>query len=90
MAEMQVVQAGPLEELARRVFEAAGTPQDLAAHVAQHLVRANLSGHDSHGVIRIPRYVEQIERGGLVADARTEVVRDWPGTAVVDAKRGFG
>ncbi|HEX2184189.1 MAG TPA: Ldh family oxidoreductase, partial [Chloroflexota bacterium] len=76
--------------LSRRVFEAAGTPPDLAAHVAQHLVRANLSGHDSHGVIRIPRYVEQIERGGLVADARPEVVRDWPGTAVVDAKRGFG
>lgn len=90
MAEMQVVAPGPLEEMARRIFVAAGTPEDLAGDVARHLVKANLSGHDSHGVIRIPRYMQMIEQGNLVADARPEVVRDWPATAVVDGKRGFG
>jgi LDH2 family malate/lactate/ureidoglycolate dehydrogenase len=90
MAEMHLIQAAPLEELARAIFVAAGTPDDLAAHVARHLVKANLSGHDSHGVIRIPRYVQSIEQGTLDAKARPEVVKDWPGVAVVDAKRGFG
>jgi LDH2 family malate/lactate/ureidoglycolate dehydrogenase len=90
MAETHLIMPEPLEDLSRRIFVAAGTPEDLAQHVARHLVMANLSGHDSHGVIRIPRYVQSIEQGSLVADARPEVVRDWPGAAVVDAKRGFG
>lgn len=90
MAEMYAVPPGPLEELARRIFAAAGTPEDQAAHVARHLVKANLSGHDSHGVIRIPSYLRSIKQGGIVADARPEVVKEWPGVAVVDGKRAFG
>jgi LDH2 family malate/lactate/ureidoglycolate dehydrogenase len=90
MAEIYAVAPGPLEEMARRIFVAAGTPDDLAAHVARHLVRSNLSGHDSHGVLRIPRYVQSIEQGGLIPDARPEVVQDWPAAAVVEGKRGFG
>ncbi|MDQ3702816.1 MAG: Ldh family oxidoreductase [Chloroflexota bacterium] len=90
MAEMHLVKPEALQELAQRIFVAAGTPEDLATHVARHLVKANLSGHDSHGVIRIPRYVESIEQKSLAATARPEVVRDWPGAAVVDGKRGFG
>ncbi len=90
MAEMHHVKPHLLQEMAQRIFVAAGTPEDLAAHVARHLVKANLSGHDSHGVIRIPRYVQMIEQGTLAGAARPEVVRDWPATAVVDGKRGFG
>jgi LDH2 family malate/lactate/ureidoglycolate dehydrogenase len=90
MADMRLVAPAALQEMAARIFVAAGTPDDLAAHVARHLVKANLSGHDSHGVIRIPRYVQSIEQGTLMAGARPEVVREWPSAAVVDAKRGFG
>jgi LDH2 family malate/lactate/ureidoglycolate dehydrogenase len=90
MADTLLIKAEPLERLAAGIFVAAGTPQDLADHVARHLVKANLSGHDSHGVIRIPSYVRSINSGSLVADARPEVVRQTPGAAVVDGKRGFG
>jgi hydroxycarboxylate dehydrogenase B len=90
MAEMLQVPAETLEEFAARTFVAAGTPEDLAAHVARHLVKANLSGHDSHGVIRVPAYVSQIGSGRLVADARPEVVREQLAAAVIDGKRGFG
>lgn len=90
MAEVQVVKAEALEGLARSIFAAAGAPEDVAAHVAAHLVKANLSGHDSHGVIRIPRYVQLIDEGTLVPHARPEVVREWPAAAVVDGRRGFG
>src|SRR5688572_14116767 len=90
MAEMQQVPAATLEELARKIFVAAGTPDDLAAHVAAHLVKANLSGHDSHGVIRIPAYLNSAKSGRLVPDARPEVIKAGPSVAVVDGKRGFG
>lgn len=90
MAEMQLVPADALEDVAARIFTAAGTPNDLAKHVAQHLVKANLSGHDSHGVIRIPAYVSQIKGGRLVADGRPEVIQEGASAAVVDGKRGFG
>jgi hydroxycarboxylate dehydrogenase B len=90
MSDTLLIKAEPLESLAAGIFVAAGTPQDLADHVARHLVKANLSGHDSHGVIRIPSYVRSINSGSLVADARPEVVRQTPGAAVVDGKRGFG
>jgi len=90
MAEMNLIAPGPLKDLARRIFVAAGAPEDLAATTAEHLVKANLSGHDSHGVIRIPAYLRQIDAGRLVPNARPEVVQEWPATAVVDGKHTFG
>ena len=47
-------QADTLRELATRIFAALGAPDDVAATVAGALVTANLMGHDSHGVLRIP------------------------------------
>ena len=90
MAEMHFVPVEALQDVAARIFTAAGTPNDLAKHVAQHLVKANLSGHDSHGVIRIPAYVSQIKGGRIVADGRPEVIEQGASSAVVDGKRGFG
>src|SRR6266498_3831084 len=90
MAEMTHVAPGVLEDLAARIFVAAGTPEDLAKHVAQHLVKANLSGHDSHGVIRIPAYIAQSKTERLAVGARPEVIKDGVSSAVVDGKRGFG
>jgi LDH2 family malate/lactate/ureidoglycolate dehydrogenase len=90
MAEMLAVAPGPLEEMTKRIFIGAGAPEDIAAHTAEHLIKANLSGHDSHGVIRVPAYLRQIENGVLDPAARPEVVREWPGTALVDANHAFG
>lgn len=71
-----------LEELTASLLEAAGTPPDLATLVARHLVGTNLTGHDSHGVLRIPWYLELIAGEKIVPDARPEVVRELPGAAV--------
>jgi hydroxycarboxylate dehydrogenase B len=67
-----------------------GTPEDIADEVGSHLTRANLSGHDSHGVARLPQYVGQIERGDLRPGARPAVLAESATTAVFDAQRGFG
>ena len=77
-------------EVARAIFQAAGTPSEHARIVAQLLVEANLTGHDSHGLIRIPQYLGSVARGNLITDAEAEIVRQNPLTAIVDGHWGFG
>lgn len=79
-----------LEELATRLTAAGGAPADIAALVAHHLVDANLCGHDSHGVLRIPSYIEMVDRGQLRPAARPTVVQERPTTATLDGAHGYG
>jgi len=79
-----------LERFVKDVFQGMGADEDVAGEVAHHLVRSNLSGHDSHGVIRVPQYVAQAEEGSLVPGARPTIARESPVTALIDAHRGFG
>ena len=83
-------QAAALEGFARRIFLAMGASGPVAATVAGHLVRANLSGHDSHGMLRIPQYVADADRGDLVPSATAAVVSESGAVGIVDAGRGFG
>ena len=87
---MQHWSAQDLEPFVGRVLEAVGTVPDIAGVVASHLIRSNLSGHDSHGVIRVMQYVAQIEEGEIVPSARPELVRESDATCLIDAHRGFG
>lgn len=82
--------AGPLEDFIRAICLKVGTDQAAADEVAHHLVRANLSGHDSHGVLRMPWYVTQIDNGQLDPAAQPQVVREFGATALFDAGRAFG
>lgn len=85
-----VLSADRLTAFAAALMEGLGTPADLARQVAESLVSANLAGHDSHGVIRLPWYAEFADRGLAVPDARPQVVRNEGATAVVDGHRGWG
>ena len=91
MAVAASVRAGDqLERFARAVCIAFGTDEAIASVVAGHLARANLSGHDSHGVIRLPWYRESARSGEMVPSARAEVISETGSIAVIDAHRGFG
>ena len=79
-----------LEGFVAGVFRAMRADDDVAAEVARHLVRANLSGHDSHGVIRVPKYVAQADRGELLPAARPAIVHETHVTGLIDGHRGFG
>jgi len=79
-----------LEALARDIFQAIRVPPDGAAWMAQLLVRANLCGHDSHGVIRIPQYINSWRRGEANPRAEPQIVQQGPATALIDGKLGFG
>lgn len=79
-----------LQEFIERLLTAAGADSEEARIVAKHCVAANLSGHDSHGVIQIPVYIDRIKRGHIVPGAPFEVVRETPTSLVVDGNWGFG
>lgn len=79
-----------LTEVSRVIFEAAGASSEEAAIVTRHLVEANLAGHDSHGMIRIPKYVARMESQQIVPNAPFEVVRESPSSLVIDGNWGFG
>ena len=87
---MIIVPAQPLRDHLIRTLVRYGAAADEAAEVAGHLTEASLTGHDSHGVLRAPWYVEKIQAGELVPGAPVTVVEDSPTTAVVDGGWGFG
>ncbi len=79
-----------LEALATRIFAALGVPDGDAAWVARLLVRANLRGHDSHGVIRVPQYAGSIRKGDTNPRPAMQVLHETPTTAIVDGDLGLG
>jgi uncharacterized oxidoreductase len=79
-----------LQSLIAAVFAAAGCPADEAERIARYLLSANLAGHDSHGVIRTPRYVQWLQEGKVLAGQSLTMVQDGPVHATVDGNWGFG
>ena len=79
-----------LEKVSYHIFRAKGASDHEAKTVAAHQVKANLVGHDSHGVIHISEYVERINRGHIVPGAPFVVEKEAPCTAVINGNWGFG
>lgn len=86
----RLIEAQALTAWASRFLRAMGAEADAAGEVARHLVGANLAGHDSHGVIRIPQYKAQADMGMLHPAARPAIQRENGVCALVDGARGFG
>src|SRR4051812_49400702 len=87
---MPKIQADRLEEIGRALFEAAGAPKEEAALVMRHIVGANLVGHDSHGVIQIPTYIDRIKVGHIAPGAPWVIVKESANHTVVDGHWAFG
>jgi len=87
---MPIFSATELKTASRDLFVAAGARADDARIVAEALVNANLAGHDSHGIMRIPSYVSWMEKGDINVAAEFQVVSESDAFAVVDGDWGFG
>jgi uncharacterized oxidoreductase len=87
---MPTIAAARLEERCARLFAAMGAPEHDAAWIAALLVRANLRGHDSHGVIRVPQYHKGVKAGTVDPKSPITVVVETAVTARIDGGRGFG
>jgi hydroxycarboxylate dehydrogenase B len=90
MSAMPTVNHSELSEFATRLLIAGGVEAAEAALVARSLVGANLRGHDSHGVMRIPSYLEACRKGEVVPGAPLTTIRQSPSIFVGDANWGFG
>jgi hydroxycarboxylate dehydrogenase B len=73
-----------------RIFQAAGSSEAEAIKVADNLVMANLSGHDSHGVGMLPRYIDAILEGGLRPNTGIQVNLDSGALLAIDGQQGYG
>ena len=87
---MVTIQVPNLINFVAEVFSHSESSTDEARRIATYLTTANLTGHDSHGVIRVPVYVRWKKMGSVVPNQTAEIVVDTPSLAVVDGKFGYG
>lgn len=86
----KTIHASDLVSRLTPVFVACGLSEGEAKQVTENLVLANLSGHDSHGVGMLPRYVDAMLEGGLNPKATLSTKVDAGALLGFDAQRGFG
>ena len=87
---MPIVKADRLTSIGTTLLKAAGASDEEAHAVAVGCVNANLAGHDSHGVIAIPTYIDRVKAGHIVPGAAWTIVQESPTTTVIDGHWGFG
>ena len=87
---MKILSASQLKGMCINALRNAGAPEDEAEIVSDSLVKANLRGIDSHGVIRLPTYLNRIGHKTIIPGAPFSVVRESASSALVDGGSGFG
>ncbi|MFZ9252146.1 MAG: malate/lactate/ureidoglycolate dehydrogenase [Hylemonella sp.] len=86
----KLISAAELRAHVARIVRATGSQEQEAQRVAHNLVMANLSGHDSHGVGMLPRYVDAVLEGGLIPNNGVRVMLDAGAMLALDGQRGYG
>ena len=79
-----------LRAFANRIVAAGGSSSDEAAFVADHLVEANLRGHDSHGVGMMPAYIQNTTTGRCTRNHHAKIIKDNGAVVVIDGGVGYG
>lgn len=84
------IPASLLTDFVSKLFAASGSSDQEAKTVTDHLIEANLKGHDSHGAIRTKKYVEWVRNGQLLPNQNITMIVNNPAIAVVDGNFGYG
>jgi uncharacterized oxidoreductase len=84
------ISADALTAFVEALFTASGVPTDEARIVTKNLVEANLRGHDSHGVLRVPQYLDFVKKGDYTLGVPLKVEKEGPAVVVCDGQWGFG
>ena len=85
-----LIQADRLTDTVATIFRRMGSPPEEAALVAASLVKANLMGHDSHGVGLVATYIRHFEEDLLKPGTAVELAKDDGAILMFDGRRGFG
>jgi uncharacterized oxidoreductase len=89
-SDIAIIPAKGLADVIALIFETAGADKLEASRIGEHLVDANLAGHDSHGVVRVPRYVKAQRDGHVHFGREAKTVLESENFAVLDGQNGFG
>jgi uncharacterized oxidoreductase len=87
---MKTLEPARLATFVATVMQAGGCEAQEAETIARRLVDSNCVGHDSHGVIRVGKYLEWVREGWLRPNQKPSVIVDTEALAIVDGNRGFG
>src|SRR5215212_6922565 len=87
---MSRLSPGALRAFSAAVLTASGVPDDDAALVADSLVQADLWGHQSHGVLRLPWYVARLRSGAMNVTTTPQALVDTGPLLLLDGRHGIG
>ncbi len=79
-----------LVDFIAQIFARSGNATEDARRIAEHLASSNLAGHESHGVIRVPLYLDWQASGVVVAGQRGKIVKDAGALVQIDGGFGYG
>lgn len=87
---MPTVTAEQIHHAGDGILRAAGASAEEAQIIMEHLVGANLAGHDSHGIILLPTYINRVKRGHIIPGAPMTIERETSTSAHINGNWGFG
>lgn len=87
---MPTIPAEQLQEFATALLAAGGATAEEAQRVGPSLVDANLRGYESHGVMRIPYYLQATKTGECESGVELTILKESPTHITADANWGFG
>ena len=90
MTETFILTRAAAEEFAIPFLLDAGLPEADAAIAARCMVRADLRGVDTHGMVRLPGYLDRIAKGLVDPAPRLDFEAVAPNAARLDGKNGLG
>jgi ureidoglycolate dehydrogenase (NAD+) len=89
-SDLHVIRSADLERFASAIFQALGVARPMADEWARSLVWANLRGVDSHGVLRIPSYIERLRAKAMNANPDIRLEKRSGAISVLEADRAPG
>src|SRR5262245_53761782 len=87
---MHTINAAKLVDAVAAIMQAGGSHSEEARTIARRLVDSNLVGHDSHGVLRVGKYLEWVREGWLKPNTPPTMVFESDTIAIIDGNLGFG
>lgn len=84
------VRVAELQELTSRIFQGVAVPEDEANLLAETLVRADIQGIHSHGVLRVPQYLRKVRAGGFKPGKKGKIIHETASTVLLDGETGLG
>ncbi len=88
--DLRHISFADLKSFCKQVYQRVGVPDDEADIVADLLVRADLRGVETHGVTRLPIYIQRLQRGYVRAECKMTIVKEKGATAFVEAHGSMG